>query len=374
MELNNYKKTALYDEHLKRGGKIVEFGGYLLPVEYTGIANEHFSVRENVGMFDVSHMGEIFVTGEKASEFLNYVLTCNSLKQNEYRMQYGLLLYNNGTFVDDLMIYKYNNQKFLIVANASNTEKDYLWLCDCLSKYIKNNDLDIDDVKIENKSDLYGQIALQGPNAYKILNSLSNIDFNQIKMYDFIECEINGHMMIISRSGYTGGDGFEIYGFNKDIVNLFCLLNDNYNVTLCGLGCRDTLRFEGALPLYGHEISDQINPIMAGLNFACDYTKEFIGKESLLEYKQNQTKKLVGIELLDKGIARSEYEVLNKDEEVIGYITTGYMIPGYNNSLAMALIDINYSKINTEVFVRIRKKLAKAVVRDKKFMNKKYIK
>lgn len=371
MDLNGFKKTALYDEHIKRGGKIVEFGGYLLPVEYTGIANEHFAVRENVGAFDVSHMGEIFVTGKDSSNFLNYLLTCNCAKQDNYRMQYGLALYDNGTIVDDLMIYKYNNEKYLIVANASNTDKDYQWFIDCLDNYNKDNKFDIN---VDNKSDIYGQIALQGPNAYKILNQLSENDFSEMKMYDFLETKLNDSNMIVSRSGYTGGDGFEIYGPNQDIVNLFCLLNDKYNVTLCGLGCRDTLRFEGALPLYGHEISDEINPIMAGLNFACDYSKDFIGKDSLLEYKLSQTKKVVGIELLDKGIARNGYEILNENEEVIGFVTTGYMLPGQTNSLAMALIDIKYSKLKTEVYVRIRKKLAKAVVRDKKFMDKKYAK
>lgn len=359
---NNFKKTPLYDEHVKRGGKIVEFGGYLLPVEYTSIVNEHNAVRENCGLFDVSHMGEIFITGSDSTKYLNYLLTSNVEKQSDFRMQYGMALYEDGNIVDDLMIYKYNNEKYLIVVNASNTDKDYEW-------FLKNKEGF--DVEVINKSNEYGQLALQGPKAYLELNKLSDFNFDNMKFYDFNIVNINNSQFICSRSGYTGGDGFEIYGSPQDIVNLFKTLADS-NVTLCGLGCRDTLRFEGALPLYGHEISDKINPVMACLNFACDYTKDFIGKAKLEEYKQNPTYKLVGIELIDKGIGRSGYEVLNENEEEIGYITTGYLLPGHEKALALALVKIEYSQINTKVFIKVRKKALEAFVRDRKFMNKIY--
>ncbi len=361
--INKFKKTPLYDEHIKRGGKIVEFGGYLLPVEYSGLVNEHIACRENVGVFDVSHMGEIFIEGLDATSYLEYVLTSNVSKQKAMKMQYGLALYSNGTIVDDLMIYKFNEEKYLLVVNASNTEKDYDW-------FIKNKG----DYKvvITNKSNDFGQLALQGPKADTILSDITTYDVKNMKFYDFDMIELDDKQMLVSRSGYTGGDGFEIYGSPQDIISLFCLLSDKYKVTLCGLGCRDTLRFEGALPLYGHEISDKINPIMACLNFACDYDKEFIGRNSLLEYKENPEYKLVGIELCDKGIARSEYEILNNSLEVIGYITTGYLLPNHLNSLALGMIKYEYSEIGTEVFVRIRKKNCKAVVRNRKFMEKIY--
>lgn len=362
--LNNecFKKTPLYDEHVKRGGKIVEFGGYLLPVEYTSITNEHMKVREECGLFDVSHMGEVFVTGPDSTMYLNYLLTSNMEKLKENRMQYGMALYEDGNIVDDLMIYKFNNEKYLIVVNASNTDKDYEW-------FVKN--INNFNVKVENKSEEFGQLALQGPKAYDVLNKLSDFDFDSMKFYDFLTVKIDGKEFICSRSGYTGGDGFEIYGKPEDIVRLFDKFASE-NVTLCGLGCRDTLRFEGALPLYGHEISDKINPLMACLSFACDFSKDFIGKKSLLKYKENPTHKLVGLELIDKGIARNGYEVLNENEEVIGYITTGYLIPGHDKALALAMIKIEYSQLDTIVLVQVRKRLLKAIVRDRKFMEKIY--
>lgn len=361
--INELKKTPLYDEHIKRGGKIVEFGGFLLPVEYSGLVNEHLACRSDVGLFDVSHMGEIYVEGIEATKYLNHILTSNVSKQKPMKMQYGLILYPNGTIVDDLMIYKFNDEKYLLVVNASNTEKDYNWFIENQNDY---------EVTITNRSNEFGQLALQGPKADCILSNITNYDVINMKFYDFALTDINNKQMLISRSGYTGGDGFEIYGKPQDIVDLFCLLNDKYKVTLCGLGCRDTLRFEGALPLYGHEISDKINPVMACLNFACDYEKDFIGKNSLLEYKTNPQYKLVGLELCDKGIARSEYEILNNNLEVIGFITTGYLLPNHNSSLALGMIKVEYSQIGTEVLIRIRKKNCKAVVRDRKFMEKIY--
>lgn len=363
MNNQNVKKTPLYDEHIKRGGKIVEFGGFLLPVEYTGLVNEHNACRENVGVFDVSHMGEIFVEGEEATEYLNYLLTSNVQKQQDMRMLYGMALYQDGTIVDDLMIYKFNSKKYMIVVNASNIEKDYEWFLSVSDKY---------DVKVINKSNEFGQLALQGPNSSMILEKLTNYDVKDMKFYDFDIMAVNNSQMIVSRSGYTGGDGYEIYGQPNDIVKLFTVLDDDYKVTLCGLGCRDTLRFEGALPLYGHEISDKINPVMACLNFACDYDKNFIGRSKLLMYKQNPLYKLVGLELTLKAIARAEYEVFDDHNNVIGYVTTGYLLPGHEKSLALAMIKVEYAQLGTKVFVRIRKKDYEATVRDRKFMNKVY--
>lgn len=358
---NNVKKTCLYDKHVAYGGKIVEFGGFYLPIEYTSLSEEHNAVRTDAGVFDVSHMGEIFVTGKDTVKYLEYLLTSNITNIKNYRMQYALSLYDDGNVVDDLMVYKFNDQKVLLCVNASNCEKDYEYF---LSKQ------DGFDVQITNKSSEYGQLALQGVNASSYLSKLTDENVSEMKFYDFTICKINGDEMIVSRSGYTGGDGYEIYGKNEDIVKLFDRLKE-MNVTLCGLGCRDTLRFEGALPLYGHEISDKINPVMAGLNFALDFTKDFIGKDALLKYKENPTKKLVALEL-NKGIARSEYPILNLNEEEIGYVTTGYLIPGHSSSKALALIDINYSTVGTKLLVKIRKKNFECTVCSKKFMEKIY--
>lgn len=356
------KKTVLYDEHVRLNGKMVEFAGYLLPIEYEGITDEHLAVRNDVGLFDVSHMGEILITGIDTRKFVEYLIT-NSLPSKPYRMTYALMCYDDGGIVDDLMAYYYNDEKILLVVNASNTDKDFEWI-NSLNQKLKMN------VVIKNVSEEFSQLALQGPNAINVLKKMTDYSIEDFIMFDFNEFKINDTKFLVSRSGYTGSDGFEIYGPNLDILKLFKELESE--VTLCGLGCRDTLRFEANLPLYGHEIDRNINPLEATLGFAVDLNKEFNGSKVLKDDNENGLKrKIVGIELIDKGIARAGYEVyLNNNQ--IGYITTGYIVPGTNKVLALAMVDSPNWKIGTELEVKIRKNFCKAVIRNKKFLDKKY--
>ena len=357
------QKTCLYDNHVNHQAKIVEFGGFLMPLEYSDITSEHLAVRNNVGVFDCSHMGEILITGKDTLDFLNYLLTCDVKKVDPLKMTYGMMLYENGTVVDDLMVYKVNDEKCMLVVNASNTLKDYAHVLASIKDF---------NVTIENKSDDYGQLALQGPNAITKLQTLTTYNLSELKFLHFDYVNLMDKSFVISRSGYTGSDGFEIYGKPSDIVNLFEKLY-SLGVVLCGLGCRDTLRFEAAMPLYGHEINDQVTPLEAGLSFGVSFDKgDFIGKNVLLKQKEEGlTKKLVGIELLERGIARGGYE-LYKGEEKIGEITTGYMIPNTNNVYALGFVKTEYSNIGEEISVLIRNRKVKAVIRNKKFLNKEY--
>lgn len=357
------KKTILYDKHLEYNAKMVEYAGYQMPVEYSGLINEHLAVRNSWGVFDCSHMGEIIITGNDSTAFVNYLMS-GKVSEVMYKMSYGLLLNDNGGVIDDLMCYHYSDNKNLLVVNASNKDKDFEWI---------NSQIGAFDVQVNDLTDAISLLAVQGKDSEKELQKISDYDLSQMKMFDFKEVKLNNMDFLISRSGYTGEDGFEIYGTNLQILSLFDELV-KLGVTLCGLGCRDTLRFEANMPLYGHEINEDINPYEATLGFAVDLSKDFIGKDALIKIKDEGIKrKIVGLELLDKGIARSDYEV-EVDDKVIGYITTGYMIPGTNKTYALALIEEGYWEIGTKVLIRIRKNKVNAVVRNKKFLNKKYVK
>lgn len=358
------KKTILYEEHLKHGAKMVEFGGYLMPIEYTNISLEHQAVRKRSGLFDVSHMGEIEVTGKEATEFVNYLITNDISLLDDMKMAYGLLLYEHGGVVDDLMVYKYNNERYLLVVNAGNKDKDYEWI---LSKKLDY------DVEVKDLSSEISLLAIQGPLSEMVVQRFTDYNLDDLKLFDFAEFKVLGRDTMTSRSGYTGEDGFEIYASNEDILFLFREFSTLPEVSLCGLGARDTLRFEAAMPLYGNEISEDINPLEAGLGFAVKLEKDFIGRDALaVQKEQGLKRKIVGIELLEKGIARSGYEVYHEDDN-IGYITTGYMIPNTDKTFAFALIDSNFSKIGTNVDIQIRKHRVKAKIRNKKFLEKKYI-
>ncbi|MFA5543631.1 MAG: glycine cleavage system aminomethyltransferase GcvT [Bacilli bacterium] len=357
------KKTILFDEHINNHARMVEYAQFLMPVEYTGLVNEHLAVRNNCGLFDVSHMGEILIEGPDAFKFIDYIMT-GKLSKEDMRMSYGLMLYPNGTVVDDLMTYRFSENNMMLVVNASNKDKDLEWLLAHKEGF---------DINIIDLSDSIGLLALQGPNAHMELSKLTNYDLSEMQMFDIRKVKINNSDFIISRSGYTGEDGFEIYGSNNDILKLFKEFVAN-EVTLCGLGCRDTLRFEANMPLYGHEISDSINPLEATLKFAIDFDKNFIGRDALNEVvATGLQRKIVALELLEKGIARSDYEVY-RDNKKIGYITTGYMIPGTSNVFALAMLDKGNWDLQTEVDVKVRNKFVKAKVRNKKFLNKRYVK
>lgn len=361
------KRTPLYEKHLEQNGKIIDFGGWELPVEYTGIKQEHNAVRNYAGLFDVSHMGEITVEGEDAEKYVQKIVTNDITTLTDYQICYTTMCYPDGGVVDDLLVYKYNNKKYLLVINASNTEKDFEWLKEHV----------IGDVSVENVSDEYAQLALQGPYAQEILEKLTEKDLNEIKFYHFADSvKIQNVSALVSRTGYTGEDGFEIYLPAEDGPYLWELLMNagkDSGLVPAGLGARDTLRFEAALPLYGQEIDKNITPLEAGLGFCVKLTKEdFIGKEALTKQKSEGLKrKLVGFEMTERGIPRSHYEVYGDDKR-IGYVTTGSFSPTLNKNIGLALIDVNYSKENTEIEINIRNKNIKAKVVKKPFYTKKY--
>lgn len=354
------KKTILYERHLELGAKMVEFGGFLMPLEYTSITNEHLAVRTKCGLFDVSHMGQISIRGVESIDFVNHLITSNVGAIGPFRMLYGLMLNEDSGIIDDLMVYKFQDDEILLVVNAANTEKDFEWIINQKNNY---------DVTITDLSGYYSQLALQGPLSEQILQEYTECDLSKIMSLDFRVLDILGEEFIVSRSGYTGSDGFEIYGSNKAISLLFAKLSNNEQVTLCGLGCRDTLRFEAGLPLYGHETSSSINPLEAGLGFAVDFSKSFIGSKALKDLKEEGIKrKIIGLELLERGIARSGYEVHR--DNLIGYITTGYMIPGTNKSYALALVNDMSLTNGDKVKIKVRQKDVLAQVRSKRFLSK----
>jgi aminomethyltransferase len=364
----NIKKTPLFDHYEKYGGKIVDFAGWALPVEFSTLKDEHNAVRNKAGIFDVSHMGEVVVSGEEAEKFLDYLLTNEIGKMQEKQISYNLMCYESGTVVDDLIVYKYTNDHFLLVINAGNIEKDVAWIME-KSKLFK--------VEVEHISNNIAQLAVQGPKAQEVLQKLTDFNLAEIKFF-FFEEEINvaGAKCIVSRSGYTGEDGFELY-MNKDfVVSLWEKIIDagkEEGLIPCGLGARDTLRFESGLPLYGNELSDQITPLEAGLGFFVKLQKDdFIGKEALVKQKEEGLKrKIVGFEMIDKGIPRHEYEVFSNDKK-IGFVTTGYMAPTVGRTVGLAMVDAEFSPIGTEILIGVRNKKLKAKVVDKKFYQKNY--
>ena len=362
----NLLKTCLYDKHTALGAQMSPFGGFIMPIQYTSITEEHNAVRQRCGMFDVSHMGEIFISGPDAERFVNHVFTNDVTDMPDGKILYGMLLYPNGTVVDDLLVYKeFSPEKYLMVVNASNVSKDYEWLTAQAEGY---------DVKIVNASDDWGEIALQGPEAEKIAVQVLGLDpAASLAFYTYYETQWKGERMIVSRTGYTGEDGFEIY-CSHDAINEIWDILASAAVAPCGLGSRDTLRFEAGLPLYGHELSDQITPLEAGLGmFVKVKTKdEFIGRDAIVAQKESGLKrKLVGIELLDKAIPRAAYSV-EVDGVQIGEVTTGYRSISTDRSVCVAMIDTNYSELGTRVDIHIRKKVFPGVVTKKRFYETNY--
>lgn len=360
------KKTPLYEKHVQLNGKIIDFGGWSLPVEYQGIIPEHEAVRMKAGIFDVSHMGEITVKGDDAEKYLQMVLTNDISVLNNNQIAYTTMCYPHGGVVDDLLVYKYSNDNYLLVVNASNTEKDFRWLKDNL----------FGNTKIENVSENYAQIALQGPLAQSILQKVTEKDLNEIEFYYFSDnVNIGDIKALVSRTGYTGEDGFELYFDSSKAEEMWDLLLEAGKdaVVPAGLGARDTLRFEASLPLYGHELDENITPLEAGLGFCVKLNKEdFIGKESLAKQKAEGLKrKLIGFEMIDRGIPRSNYEVYAEGRK-IGHVTTGSFSPTLKKNIGLAFIDSEYAKEGTKIEIAIRNKNLKAEVIKKPFYLKKY--
>lgn len=358
--MSELKRTPLFPEYERAGAKTIDFGGWDLPVQFSSIKEEHEATRTTAGLFDVSHMGEILVEGEESEAFLQKMLTNDVSKLTPNRAQYTILCYENGGTVDDLLVYMLEEKKYLLVVNAANTEKDYNWLKEHLTE----------DATITNLSSEYVQLALQGPKAEEILQRLTDEDLSEIKFFRFKQdVSFKGieKTAIVSRTGYTGEDGFEIYIDQSEGCALWRAIlqeGEKDGIQPVGLGARDTLRFEANLPLYGQELSPEISPIEAGMGFAVKTNKEadFIGKEALAKQKEEgPSRKLVGIEMIDKGIPRTGYPVLVGDEEV-GFVTTGTQSPTLDKRIGLALLPVQFTEEGQEVIVQVRKRQLRAKV------------
>jgi len=360
----NLKKTCLYDSHLALGAKMSPFAGYMMPIQYSSIIDEHNAVRGKAGMFDVSHMGEIFVSGKDAEEFVNHIFTNDVRNIPEGGILYGMMLYSDGGTVDDLLVYKeFGGKGYLLVVNAANVDKDYEWI-------MKN--AEGKDVEVVNDSDNWGQLAVQGPDSEAFVTRVTGIDVSPLTFYTFNDYILDNKRVIISRTGYTGEDGFEIYAAPETIVRLWKEFLDA-GVTPCGLGCRDTLRFEAGLPLYGDELSPNISPVMAGLSMFCVLDKDFIGRDAVVAQKEGGLlRKLVGIELKDNAIPRASYPVELEDGTQVGVVTTGYHSISLDKSICFALVDKAYSALGTPLYIRIRKKVFPGEVVKKRFYKTNY--
>ena len=362
METN--KRTCLYDKHVALGALISPFGGFDMPIQYSGIVEEHNAVRQHCGVFDVSHMGEVTIKGPDAEKFVNHIFTNDITDAPNGKIYYGLMLYPNGGAVDDLLVYKRGENDFFLVINAGNIDKDVEWIMQNKEGY---------DVEVIHESNYYGEIAVQGPESEAVIESVLGIPCAELAFYTFKQVEHEGETIIISRTGYTGEDGFEFYASHDLTCKLWDQLMDSGKAVPCGLGCRDTLRFEVGLPLYGDELSEEITPIEACLGIFVKADKEeFIGKDVVKKQKdEGAPRKLVGIELHDKAIPRHGYEVLS-GEEVIGHVTTGYRCISVEKSVALAFIDSKYANMGDPVKIKIRKKVFDGTIVASKFYKKSY--
>ncbi|EOH93378.1 glycine cleavage system T protein [Enterococcus haemoperoxidus ATCC BAA-382] len=351
-------KTPLYDAHLKAGGKMVSFAGYMLPVQYKdgGVIKEHLAVRNQVGLFDVSHMGEVVYEGKDALANLQYVLTNDFSNLEIGRVRYTLMCNKNGGVIDDLLVYKCSAEKYLLVVNAANREKDVTWMKQHL----------FGEVEFSDQSDRFVQIALQGPNAKEIIGQLTKEEEIPKKYYSFVEdANVGSVSCILSRTGYTGEFGYELYCRPEDGLKLWDLLlksGQKYGIIPCGLGARDTLRLEAGMPLYGHEMTEEITPLETDLSFAVKMNKkEFIGKQAILDKGEPKITR-IGLQLTERGIAREGANIYFNGKK-IGQITSGTMCPFINKACAMALVEKGIVEIGSPIDVEVRgKKITAEVV------------
>ena len=349
------RKTKLYSEHIQLNAKMMDFGGFNMPIQYTGISTEHLNVRNNVGIFDVSHMGEFYVSGNDALGFLNYVCSNNIHKIKIYKAQYNCLINENGGIIDDLIIYRTNEKDYMLVVNAANIEKDWNWLNQQIKKFNCN---------ISNKSDTIGLISVQGPNSLKLINDVFNDNFESIKKFNFKSIIHKNSKVLISNTGYTGSLGYELYISNKIIIDVWKLLYSKkvkYSLCAVGLGARDTLRIEAGYPLYGNEINDLTTPHEANLMWITDLNKNFIGNKKILESISNSKKKLVGFKMIDRAIPRKDYNIFDVNNKMIGKVTSGTFSPSKKVGIGMAMIDFKYFNSN-EIYIENRNKFSKAII------------
>lgn len=344
------KKTTLYDIHEKLGAKLVDFAGYKMPVQYSSIIAEHKAVRNSVGVFDVSHMGEVIVKGEKALEFVQYITVNNVELLTPGKVQYSAMCYENGGIVDDLLVYKISDNEFLLVINASNIEKDFEWMR-------KNNSF---GVELLNQSDDYSLLAVQGPNSQKVIQKICDKKID-LEFYTFFEANVAGTQMIVSRTGYTGELGFELYfkgdeNIASEVWTAIFEAGEEFEIVPAGLGCRDTLRLEKGYCLYGNDIDSTTNPLEAGLGWITKLKKgDFVGSAALKKAKEEGLqRKLVPMVSDEKCFPRNGYEIV-ADGKVIGNITSGTVSPIIGKPIAMGYVNLQYAKEGTKVYFRIRK-------------------
>lgn len=354
------KRTTLFETYKRYGAKVIDFGGWELPVQFSSILEEHEAVRNEAGLFDVSHMGEVLVEGKEAERYINYLVTNDVTKLSINQAQYTAMCYPDGGTVDDLLVYKLANEKYLLVINAANIEKDYEWM----KQHVRG------EVTLQNISNAIAQLAIQGPKAESILQRLTETDLSEIDFFNFVQNVNLGGVteVLVSRTGYTGEDGFELYVEADKASTLWEKILETGKedgLKPCGLGARDTLRFEARLALYGQELTNKISPLEAGISFAVKTNKEsdFIGKKALTKQKEEGLKRrLVGIEVTGRGIPRHGYKVLSEDQEEIGFITSGTHSPSLKKSLGLALVSAEHAEVGTKLKVEIRNKKIDAVV------------
>lgn len=364
--MSDLKSTALEATHIEMGAKMVPFAGYNMPVQYSGLKNEHHAVREAAGMFDVSHMGEFFVEGPDALPFLQKVTSNDVSKLLPGKIQYSCMPNEEGGIVDDLLVYCFSNEHFLLVVNASNMEKDWNHLMQYTAGF---------DVTMRNDSDAYSLLAVQGPKATEILQTLTGVDLAEIKYYHFVIGEMAGIAdVIISATGYTGAGGFELYVFNQDAKKLWDAVlaaGEPHGLLPAGLGARDTLRLEMGMCLYGNDIDDTTSPLEAGLGWITKFTKEFVSSEKFAAQKEaGVSQKLVGFEMIDRGIPRHGYEIADLAGNVIGRVTSGTNSPTTGKNIGMGYVPVALAEEGNEFAVVIREKLIKAQVVKLPFVKK----
>ena len=351
------KTTALTQKHIDLGAKMVPFAGYVMPVQYQGVTIEHLNVRDKVGVFDVSHMGEFFVEGPHALDLIQRVTTNDVSALVDGQVQYSCMPNLRGGIVDDLLVYRFNAEKYMLVVNASNIEKDWNWI----------QQFNINNVNISNQSDCYSLLAVQGPKASQALQSLTSLNLSDLKYYTFAINNFCGFKeVIISATGYTGAGGFEIYFPNyiaESIWETILESGKSHGIQPIGLAARDTLRLEMGFCLYGNDIDDETSPLEAGLSWITKFNQKFNYSEELKLQKENGIKrKRVGFEMLDRGIARNGYTILNENDEDIGFVTSGTMSPSLQKSIGMGYVNSEYAKRDTEIYIQIRNKKLKAQV------------
>ena len=351
------KNTALTDIHIREGAKMVPFAGYNMPVQYAGINVEHDTVRKAVGVFDVSHMGEFILKGEKALDLIQQVTSNDASKLYDGKVQYSCLPNEDGGIVDDLLVYRMDEKTYMLVVNASNIEKDWNWI----SKF---NTYGVD---MKNISDRTSLLAIQGPKATEALQSLTEIDLGSMEYYTFQKGKFAGiDNVVVSATGYTGAGGFEIYFYNEHAEEMWAAVfkaGEAFGIKPIGLAARDTLRLEMGFCLYGNDIDDTTSPLEAGLGWITKFTKPFTNAEALQQQKQQGiTKKLIGFEMIDRGIPRHDYESVDADGNVIGRVTSGTQSPSLQKAIGMGYVNQPFAKEGSEIFIKIRDNKVKAQV------------